>query len=85
MENHVQSPTANTLVFYPEKQTLYLTNNAQVMQDNHRVEGNQLIYFLASKKLVSEFNADKRTTVIIPPRASPQQALNDTNRSFVDP
>jgi lipopolysaccharide export system protein LptA len=64
--------TADTLVFYPEKQTLYLTKNAQVMQDNHRVEGNRLIYFLATKKLISEFTADKRTTVIIPPSLSPQ-------------
>lgn len=64
--------TAETLIFYPEKQTLYLQKNAQVKQDNHRVEGNQLIYFLAAKKLISEFTADKRTTVIIPPRLSPQ-------------
>jgi lipopolysaccharide export system protein LptA len=63
---------ADTLIFYPEKQTLYLNNNAQVMQDNHRVEGNQLIYFLATKKLIAEFTENKRTTVIIPPRSSPQ-------------
>ncbi len=66
------SALADTLIFYPEKQTLYLNNNAQVMQDNHRVEGNQLIYFLATKKLIAEFTENKRTTVIIPPRVSPQ-------------
>jgi lipopolysaccharide transport protein LptA len=68
----VLNAAAQTLIFYPEKQTLYLQQNAQVMQDNHRVEGNQLIYFLATKKLISEFNENKRTTVIIPPRASNQ-------------
>jgi lipopolysaccharide export system protein LptA len=72
-EKPIVDAHAETLIFYPEKQTLYLQQNAQVIQDNHRVKGEHLIYFLAAKRLVSEFNRDQRTTVIIPPRLSDQR------------
>jgi len=70
---------AETLIFYPEKQTLYLKQNAEVQQENHRVQGNRLIYFLDTKKLVSEFHSDKRTTVVIPPRNTQPLLTNNTS------
>jgi lipopolysaccharide export system protein LptA len=87
-EKPMLDAVAETLIFYPEKQTLYLQQNARVMQDNHRVEGNHLIYFLANKKLIAEFTQNKRTTVVIPPRPvtqttdlGPQQETTETGNS----
>ena len=86
-EKPILDAAADTLIFYPEKQTLYLQKNAEVMQDSHRVAGDHLIYFLNKKKLISEFSEHKRTTVIIPPRLSPQttDAASDLEKNELNP